>query len=156
MELMFRPLARFADFSGRSRRTEYWLFQLFQLIIYIIAWVVAIIMIGVNGEPPTAVDSGEFPVGALASFALLFIIWLVLLVPSTAVQVRRYHDQGMSGWLALLNIPYYIPYLGLLVGIAIAILILLPGQAGPNQYGDDPKGDFGQMGRHNPIRNVFE
>jgi uncharacterized membrane protein YhaH (DUF805 family) len=153
---MFRPLVRFADFNGRSRRTEYWLFQLFQLVIYIIAWVIAGFIIASSDDLARTGGSEPFPAGVLAAFALVFLVWLVLLVPATAVQVRRFHDQGMSGWLALLNIPYYIPYLGLLVGIAIAVLMVLPGQIGPNQYGDDPKGDFGPLGRHSPIRNVFE
>ena len=54
------------------------------------------------------------------------------ILPYIAVQVRRFHDQGKSGWFAALNL---IPYLGVFVVLAF---MLVPGQHGDNEYGGDP------------------
>ncbi len=77
MEYMLMPLKRYADFSGRSRRMEYWMFVLFVTLVFI------------------------------GGIAFLGIFYLAILVPMLAVQVRRFHDQDKSGWMVLLNfIPY--------------------------------------------------
>ncbi|MEY2925806.1 MAG: hypothetical protein RL367_283 [Pseudomonadota bacterium] len=156
MELMFRPLKHYADFEGRSRRTEYWLFMLFKLMVYFVLWGIVIAQVGLNSGIGSVRNTAGFPTGAVLSLLLVVLAWLVLFIPSLAVQVRRFHDQGMSGWLALLNIPYYIPYLGLLVRLAIVILMLLPGNNGPNQYGMDPKDLNDTDPRNHSLRNVFD
>jgi uncharacterized membrane protein YhaH (DUF805 family) len=104
MEWMTLPLKRYADFSGRSRRKEYWMFILGVIIVG-----------GVYGPLTT----------------LLFV---AVLIPGIAVQVRRFHDQDKSGWFVLLGL---IPLLG---GIIVLVFMCLEGTNGPNRFGADPKG----------------
>jgi uncharacterized membrane protein YhaH (DUF805 family) len=140
MELMFLPLKRYADFEGRARRTEYWLFWLFRMLVYALLWGVVITVALSTGAFKSDGQSGNPHLAAMiASCIPLVLAWIFFLVPSIAVQARRFHDQNISGWLALLNIPLYIPYLGTLVGFAMFIIFLLPGTQGPNPYGPDPK-----------------
>ena len=121
------PLRRYADFSGRSRRKEYWLFVLLTLIVTIGVTLIGGILFG-SGDNQEA--GGLL---ALPLMGLLGLIWLALIVPSIAVQVRRFHDQDKSGWLVLLNL---IPYLGALV---VLVFMCLEGTRGPNRFGPDPK-----------------
>lgn len=115
-EYMTMPLKRYADFSGRSRRKEYWLFQLLAWGSVFVAGMVAAFL------------SAPFPVVSIVG-----ILVVGLIVPLIAVQVRRFHDLGMSGWFSLLGI---IPYVG---GLIVLYFMVKPGNAGPNQYGQDPK-----------------
>lgn len=123
MEYMLMPLKRYADFSGRSRRKEYWMFFLLVVIVY---FVLAFLGGGfaAAAEDPTSAGFGSI---------LLIVFMLAILIPSLAVQVRRFHDQDKSGWFVLLN---FIPFLG---GIIVLVLMCLEGTRGPNQYGPDPK-----------------
>lgn len=120
------PLKRYVDFSGRSRRKEYWLFNLGVVLIYSALLTVSFVSSAPDGEP-----------GAVSALvALLFIvIWLALIIPSLAVLVRRLHDQERSGWLVLLA---FVPVIG---GLVLLIFTLLPGTAGENRYGADPRGN---------------
>jgi len=118
MEWMLMPLKRYADFSGRSRRKEFWMFMLFILIVYI-----AIIALSVIG--------GEAVAGILGIVLIVFA--LGIFIPSLAVQVRRFHDQGKSGWFVLLNL---IP----IVSLVVLVFMCIEGDKGPNEYGPDPKG----------------
>lgn len=121
MEWMTLPLKRYADFSGRSRRKEYWMF----FLLIIIAAVVIGMVEGVLGL--AGMVGGVY--GPLTTVFLLGII-----VPSIAVQVRRFHDQDKSGWWVLLG---FVPLIG---GIAVLVFMCLEGTQGENQYGADPKG----------------
>lgn len=112
---MLLPLKRYADFEGRSSRKEFWMFLLFTNLV-----AAALFVFG-------AVVSPDLGVG------LLLLGILGVLLPLIAVQVRRFHDQGKSGWFALLNL---IPYVGILV---ILVFMVIEGTAGDNQYGVDPK-----------------
>jgi uncharacterized membrane protein YhaH (DUF805 family) len=105
----------YAGFSGRARRTEYWLFQLFNMIILF-----AVIGIGY------AVDS-QVPVYVAYAFGLAAIL------PSLAVQVRRLHDIDKSGWW------YFISFVPLVGPIVLLVFDCTEGTQGPNQYGPDPK-----------------
>ena len=116
MEWMLMPLKRYADFSGRSRRKEYWMFVLFVVIVYVV-----LALLG-------------WALGETAATALLGIFALGILIPSIAVQVRRFHDQGKSGWFVLLG---FIPLVG---GLIVLVFMCLEGDQGPNEYGPDPKG----------------
>jgi uncharacterized membrane protein YhaH (DUF805 family) len=120
MDWMLLPLRRYADFSGRSRRKEYWMF----ILGWVIALVLASIVDGVLGM------SGMVG-GAYGPVATLLV--LALLIPAIAVQVRRFHDQDKSGWFVLLG---FIPIVG---SIAVLVFMCLPGTAGANRFGDDPK-----------------
>jgi len=132
MEWMLMPLRRYADFSGRSRRKEYWMFALGVFIVY-----VALMILGfmVLGGLDSAADGG----GMLASSAIipLALFALAIIVPSIAVQVRRFHDQDKSGWFVALNL---IPYIG---GLIVLVFMFLEGTRGPNRFGPDPKGTIG-------------
>lgn len=121
MEWMFLPLKRYADFQGRSRRKEYWMFAL-GVVIAAIAIAMIETALGMNGSLG----------GAYGPLMLIFI--LAIIVPSLAVQVRRFHDQDKSGWFVLLNL---IPFVG---GIIVLVFMVLDGTAGPNRFGPDPKG----------------
>jgi len=131
MEWMLMPFQRYADFSGRSRRTEYWMFTLLNVLVTVVA--VTIMLLG-GGLDRT----GSEP-GVLFYFGLIIlVIWvLAALIPSIAVAVRRFHDQDKSGWFYLLS---FIPYVG---GIILIVFMCIDGTNGPNQYGPDPKGGVG-------------
>lgn len=121
MELALQPLRRFADFQGRARRLEFWLFL---ALIVTSAFLIAFLAGAVNQVSSTG--------GTLMSMIIL-LFWLVLLIPMLAVMVRRFHDQDRSGWFVLLN---FVPGIG---GLLVLIFMCLPGTAGDNQYGADPK-----------------
>ena len=128
MEWMLMPYRRYADFSGRSRRKEYWMFALLQAIIAIVLLIVMFTLGGLSGSGGTSFG----PMGMLG--AGLLVIWgLATIIPSIAVQVRRFHDQDKSGWMVLIG---FIPYIG---GIIVFVFMCLAGTAGPNRFGPDPK-----------------
>jgi uncharacterized membrane protein YhaH (DUF805 family) len=143
LDWMIMPLKRYADFSGRSRRKEYWSFALLLFIVYII--VVGLLMatglpIGAMMHPETA--GAVQPPGAL--FYLILGIaglgMLAIIVPSIAVVVRRLHDRDMSGWWYLgAIVASMIPIVGFIASIALFVLMVLPGTPGPNRFGPDPK-----------------
>jgi uncharacterized membrane protein YhaH (DUF805 family) len=120
MDWMLMPLRRYADFSGRSRRKEYWMF----LLGVVIAAVVLSIVEGILGM--SGMVGGVY--GPLTTLLMLGV-----LVPSIACQVRRFHDQDKSGWFVLLA---FIPFLG---GLAVLVFMLLEGTRGDNRFGPDPK-----------------
>jgi uncharacterized membrane protein YhaH (DUF805 family) len=138
MEWMFLPLKRYFDFSGRSRRKEFWIFFLFQFLVQI-ALLSLGIMFAVN-ETFEAVATEE-SWGSIAPFILLFgiwaVFWLVMLIPNVALVVRRFHDQGISGVVGVLL------YIGTVIftlpGVVILIFMCMEGKTGDNQYGKDPK-----------------
>ncbi len=113
-------LKKYAEFSGRARRTEYWMFVLFNIIFSI----VAIILDNVLG---TAIES--------VGYGLFYILYLLaVLLPSLAVTVRRLHDIGKSGgWIFIALIP-------LIGSIWLLVLLATDSQPGENQYGPNPKG----------------
>lgn len=134
MEWMLLPLKRYADFDGRSRRMEFWMFRLF---FYLVMTVLVVITFGalpwseiLSDNPPQDPDINPlFWVGLV----LCAMWYLGCVVPSIAVCVRRFHDQDKSGWLWLL---YFIPYIGWLI---VVIFMFIEGTKGSNQYGEDPK-----------------
>lgn len=126
------PLKRYADFSGRSRRKEYWMFVLFQILVSIPVMFVLFALIGSAGEEgPGAFGGLLLGLIGLAYLAAFFI-------PTLAVQVRRFHDQDKSGWLILLG---FIPYIGSLI---VLVFMCLEGTRGPNRFGPDPKDPFSE------------
>ena len=79
MELMFQPLKRYVDFNGRSRRTEFWLWFLFQMIASLVFSIL------------------KSAIGNTAEL-LNFLFSLAILLPTLAVGVRRFHDINRTGW----------------------------------------------------------
>ena len=144
MEWMLMPLKRYAEFSGRSRRKEYWMYF---LLLIIVGFVLGLIE-GVMGLQQTI--GGVY--GPLSA-----IFALGTFIPSIAVGVRRLHDTDRTGWWVLLPIlPYALSIAMLLSGnlamagilamvalgcaIVLLVFLVLDGTKGPNKYGPDPKG----------------
>jgi uncharacterized membrane protein YhaH (DUF805 family) len=87
MNYYLKVLQNYANFSGRARRKEYWMFVLFNFI--------ASFILGF--------------IGGLLDFPLLANLYsLAILLPSIAVAVRRMHDVGKSGWYVLIPIYNFI------------------------------------------------
>lgn len=122
MEWMLLPFKRYADFSGRSRRKEYWMFMLLHILV--LAALSALVVVGDR--------SGLEPL-TMGAICLMWLYLLAVLVPSLALQVRRFHDQSRSGFHVLLGL---IPYVG---PIVVQIFMCLEGVEGRNRYGPDPK-----------------
>ena len=141
MEWMLMPFRRYAEFSGRSRRMEFWMFTLLTFIVEIVCF--ALMFAGgfnmATMTDPTATPEAPgalFWVGAI----LLGVYVLAALIPSIAVTVRRLHDRDMSGWWYLgVIVGSFIPILNIIVAIGFLVLMALPGTAGPNRFGPDPK-----------------
>lgn len=127
---MLMPYRRYADFTGRSQRMEYWLFWLFFYVVFVLLFVLmfAGMPFGERANP----NAAPGPIFWLA-VVLLVLFFLGSAVPGIAVTVRRFHDQNLSGWLYLLN---FIPYIGALI---VFVFMCIDGTTGPNSYGDDPK-----------------
>lgn len=103
----------YANFQGRARRQEYWMFVLFYIIGAMIV---------------SVIDKMLFNSQILSG-----IYGLALLIPSIAVGVRRLHDTERSGWWMLLAL---IPVLG---GLVLLVFMCLEGTTGANRFGNDPK-----------------
>jgi uncharacterized membrane protein YhaH (DUF805 family) len=111
---------KYADFSGRARRMEYWSFVLFNVIFAAIAMVLDNIF-GIAFQ-------------GIASTGPLYLIYvLATFIPSLAVCVRRLHDTGKSGWMLLVSL---IPFIG---AIWLLVLFLIEGDSTANEYGPNPK-----------------
>ena len=161
MEYMFLPLKRYAEFSGRSRRMEYWMFALFLFVMWIVLFGLFMVLAGsailsAAGGSPT----GIFAAGGTAMILglLMLVVWLALLIPSLAVAVRRLHDTERSGWwvggyiiLAVVSnvvrsstgsagLGALLSIVTLVYAIALLVFMCLDGTRGPNKYGPDPKG----------------
>jgi uncharacterized membrane protein YhaH (DUF805 family) len=107
----------YANFSGRARRSEYWYYVLFNLII-------CMVLFGLS-----------FALGMVGM--ILYIVYaLGTLIPSLAVVVRRLHDVNKSGWF------YFVGLIPIIGPIWLLVLLATEGTSGPNQYGDDPKMDY--------------
>jgi uncharacterized membrane protein YhaH (DUF805 family) len=129
MDWALLPLKRYADFTGRSRRREYWHFALGVFAIYLVIALFG----GILGS--LTPSNGLNSLLAAPAFLLLLLFGLAILLPAIAVQVRRFHDQDRSGWFVLLNL---IPYVG---GLVVLAFMCLEGTRGPNRFGPDPKAE---------------
>lgn len=151
-----RPiLEKYADFTGRASRPEYWWYVLAIVIAFVVARVIESIL-GVG-------HMLFYSYGPLSA-----LLWLATIIPSLAVGARRLHDTDRSGWwLLICVVPYALmavagvmavmggglfAFLGMmgLIGIvafvgALVLLyfMVLPGTPGQNRYGAPPAGDSG-------------
>ncbi|MCW2254246.1 uncharacterized membrane protein YhaH (DUF805 family) [Providencia alcalifaciens] len=114
----------YANFSGRARRKEYWMFSLVNIIILVVLY----------GLVMSSLDRYTGDIGGLgmAAFVVLIIYALGIFIPSLAVTVRRLHDTDKSGWWYLIS---FIPF----GGIVIFVFMCLDGTKGINKFGNDPK-----------------
>jgi uncharacterized membrane protein YhaH (DUF805 family) len=110
---------KFAVFTGRSRRKEYWFFALFNFI--------ALVLLA-SVDYATGTLDEEMGVGLLSG-----IYTLAAIIPSIGVSIRRLHDIGRTGWWILIG---FVPLIG---SIVLLVFALLDSQPGDNQYGPNPK-----------------
>jgi uncharacterized membrane protein YhaH (DUF805 family) len=145
------PLRRYAEFSGRSRRKEYWMYVLGLCAV-------SVVLSAIEG----AAGINKMVLGVYGPATALLLVGTF--IPSLAVAIRRLHDTGRSGWwiapLFLLEAAmlYFIARgdltrmvpgdlvifailacVTLVVALILLIFMLLDGTKGPNKYGPDPK-----------------
>ena len=113
MDWYIEVLKKYAVFSGRARRKEYWLFTLFTIIIICVLFLV------------------EELAGAPGVITGLY--YLAVLIPSIAVLVRRLHDTNRSGWWFFIS---FIPIIG---SIILLVFLVQDSQPNENRYGRNPK-----------------
>lgn len=128
MHWMLMPLRRYAEFSGRSRRKEFWMWVLFTAIINS-----TLIALGFMGAESRLFSSEEELMLYFACTVGLFS--LLIFIPNLALVVRRLHDTERSGWAILFGL---IPIVG---GLILLFFYISEGTNGPNRFGPDPKGD---------------
>lgn len=105
---------KYADFSGRSRRSEFWWFYLFGLIVGVAINIISLV-------------SGTL------GYILAGLYWVATIVPNLAVSVRRLHDIGKSGWNLLWM---FLPIVG---AILLIVWWVKDSDPRPNEYGPSPK-----------------
>jgi len=105
-------LKKYAVFTGRADRKEFWMFTLANFVIGIVLSILV-----------------KIPILGILVWIVYFLFGLAILVPSIAVGVRRLHDTDKTGWLMLL---FLVPALG---AIAVLVLCAMEGTPGANQYG---------------------
>ena len=123
MSWYLAALKKYAKFSGRARRKEYWMFALFNTIFVIVAMILDNIL-GIT-----------FKIGGQSmGYGFIYLLYtLFIIIPGLSVFVRRLHDQNKSGgW-------FFIAFIPLIGGIWLLVLMCLAGTAGPNRFGEDPK-----------------
>lgn len=131
MDWYLKVLKNYAGFSGRARRTEYWMFTLVNVVILVA-------LLGL---------SQALKGGALGTLLLVlyFAYVIALFIPSLAVTWRRLHDTGRSGWWYFINL---VPIVG---GIILIVFLATAGEVGTNAYGADPKQQLDGAGASEPV-----
>ena len=112
MDWYLMAFKKFADFSSRSRRSEYWYFVLFNFLISLVL---------------------GFVDGFLGTYILSILYTVVIFIPSLAVGVRRLHDTTRSGWWMLIGL---VPLIGFIV---LIVFFAQDGHPGSNKWGRNPK-----------------
>ena len=134
MHWMLAPYKRYAEFSGRSRRMEYWMFRLFEFGAIIGLFLIVALVAGAAGSAGGGSAGGAGVVFVQIVPLLISVLVLGSIIPSLAVTVRRLHDTGRSGWYMFISL---IPLIG---AIMLLIALFSEGTRGANKYGSDPKG----------------
>jgi len=119
MNWYLEALKKYAVFSGRSRRKEYWYFFLFNSIFYLILLII---------DTLTGTYNQENGMGLLTT-----IYFIAVLLPSLGLSVRRLHDTNRRGWWILLSL---IPIIG---AIVLLIFMVQDSTPGENRFGSNPK-----------------
>lgn len=119
----------YGDFRARARRKEYWGFCLFY---FLAIFALSLVGMAIDGALGNLDDNGPIVTGVLCGIAVLFFF-----VPTLAVNVRRFHDVGLSGWLYVLFMVLSLMWIG---GIVIFVISLLPSQKHDNKWGPVPEG----------------
>ena len=127
MNWYLEVLKKYAVFSGRARRKEYWMFVLFNILALVVATALDNLL-GTTFKIETPYGEQAMPYG------YVYLLYsLAVFIPGLAVGVRRLHDVGKSGWFFFIAL---IPVIG---GIWLLVLFASEGNLGPNKYGEDPK-----------------
>lgn len=108
-------LKKYATFSGRARRKEYWMFNLINVLV-------AAVLLGLG-----------FLIGENVGFIVYVVYLLGVTLPSLAVLVRRLHDTGRSGWW------YFIGFVPLVGAIMLLVFTCGDSKQEQNEYGPNPK-----------------
>lgn len=119
LHYLIEPYRRYADFRGRSTRADYWWFVLLYAVTSIVVGLVGVLIDYVIGQ--------QWVTGLF-----IFVLLLGSLLPNLALTARRIHDAGYSGWFQLLGL---VP----LGGFVVLIFCILPGEAGANKWGPNPR-----------------
>ncbi len=119
MKWFLKALVQFADFNGRARRKEYWMFAIFQLLFLIAA------MLTDNAMQITFEPLFYGPIYLVTAIAFF--------IPGLAVTVRRLHDVGKSG------VMYFIVLIPIVGAIWMLVLLARDSQPFENAYGPNPK-----------------
>ena len=151
MEAVKTCFKKYATFSGRARRSEFWWFQVLNWILYTAMYALVAWKMSVKADIESQVAGALFDedkMNALMAQAESFdstwmiflciigIIGLFLLLPALGVLVRRLHDIGKKGWIILLTL---IPLVNIVVGLIIFIWTLKDSDPATNQFGPSPK-----------------
>ncbi len=111
------PFSKYADFSGRASRQEYWMFMLSVGVFYLLCTIMA--------------AAGS--VFAALTMIILILFGIAAFIPGIALFIRRLHDTGRSGaW-------WFISFIPLIGPIVLLVFLATEGDAGVNQYGPNPK-----------------
>lgn len=121
-------LGKYATFSGRATRPEYWWWYLFMTIVALVISVPFSFIVATSIDA----DAGTVSGGFWLAMILPSLIALAFFLPNLAVTIRRLHDTGRSGWWVLLA---FIPFVNFIGGLVVLIFMLLPTQPQDNEYG---------------------
>lgn len=135
MHWYLEVLEKYAVFTGRSRRAEYWYFQLFNFLIGF----ALVFTFSFLGGVVTAMAGADSRAAATAADGVYILYALATFLPALGVLVRRLHDTGRSGWWVLIG---FLPFVG---GIVLLVFCIQDGEPGPNQYGSNPKAGGGSF-----------
>lgn len=134
--LMFQPLVKYADFNGRSRRSEFWLWVLFRILLG--AALVTILLVTMGSSLHLAEDKPEqFMSRYMTVMPIIQLVNLGLLLPSLAVGVRRLHDTNRSGWWIVM--PIVVAIVGFILFFVIfgtSLFQLISASNGGNEITD--------------------
>ena len=131
MDWYLLVLKNYFKFSGRARRKEYWMFQLFHLLF---SGLLLFLFFYTNNSMNSYEESFTDGTANFLFLQVLGLYSLGTLIPILAVSSRRMHDLGKSGAWFFINL---IPYIG---GFWFLILTCMDGESKTNQYGENPKG----------------
>ena len=144
MNWYLKVIKQYADFSGRARRKELWMFVLFNMI-FANAIMVLENVLGIttfNFANATMIldkllGTTTFDLYGGVGYGWLYLIYnLATFIPSLAAGVRRLHDIGKNGWRYFVGL---IPLAGLII---LLVWFCRDGQTGKNKWGPNPKATF--------------
>ena len=104
--------SQYVGFSGRARRSEYWYWTLFAVIVGVVAGIIS---------------------NAAHTQIISYVASLALFLPGLAVAARRLHDTNRTAWWLLIAL---VPFVG---GVVLLVFMVMDSTPGPNNYGPSPK-----------------